>query len=85
MDIPSANALLHEVLSEMKKTIVGQQNLLERLVIAICANGHVFLKECRGLQKQNPLQLSQNHGSPFPPYSVYARFVAIRSYWNTNL
>lgn len=51
MDISSANVLLQEVLAEMKKAIIGQQDLLERLVIAICSGGHVLLEGVPGLAK----------------------------------
>src|SRR3989338_8490053 len=49
---------LNEVLNEVKQVIVGQNNLLERLMIALLADGHILLEGVPGLAKTlsiNPL------------------------------
>ena len=43
--------LLTEVLSEIKKVIVGQDYLLNRLLIGLLANGHLLLEGVPGLAK----------------------------------
>ncbi|HEY9724719.1 MAG TPA: AAA family ATPase [Oscillatoriaceae cyanobacterium] len=40
-----------EVLGEVKRVIVGQNNLLERLLIALLADGHILLEGVPGLAK----------------------------------
>ena len=43
--------LLSNVLSEAQKTIVGQQNVLKKIVISIISDGHVLLESVPGLAK----------------------------------
>ncbi len=53
-------ALLERVLYELKKVIVGQEHLLERLLVAIVAGGHVLVEGAPGLAKTLTLKcLSQ--------------------------
>ena len=42
---------MERVLYEVKKVIVGQDNLLERLVVALLARGHVLVEGVPGLAK----------------------------------
>ena len=42
---------LERVLYEMKKVIVGQDNMIERLLVALLARGHVLLEGVPGLAK----------------------------------
>ena len=42
---------LEELLYEIKKTIVGQEALLERLIVALLARGHVLVEGVPGLAK----------------------------------
>ena len=46
-----ARRALHEVLFELKRTIVGQDPLLERLLVAMLTGGHVLLEGVPGLAK----------------------------------
>lgn len=46
-----AQALLERVLYELKKVIVGQEHLLERLAIAVITGGHVLVEGAPGLAK----------------------------------
>lgn len=53
-------ALLERVLYELKKVIVGQEHLLERLIIAVMTGGHVLVEGAPGLAKTLALKcLSQ--------------------------
>ncbi len=45
------SAFVHSLISEMEKVIVGQKYLLERLVVALLANGHVLIEGVPGLAK----------------------------------
>lgn len=46
-----SQALLERVLYELKKVIVGQEHLLERLLVAVVAGGHVLVEGAPGLAK----------------------------------
>ena len=39
-----------EVLFEVKRTIVGQDNLLERMAVALLTGGHLLVEGCPGGQ-----------------------------------
>src|SRR5271169_746465 len=46
-----ARAALQEALSEIKRVIVGQDAMLERLLVSLLAGGHVLLEGVPGLAK----------------------------------
>src|SRR5690349_15985714 len=51
-DAPPASAgPIEKVLYEVKKTIVGQDALLERLLVALLARGHILVEGVPGLAK----------------------------------
>jgi MoxR-like ATPase len=53
-------AVLERVLYELKKVIVGQEHLLERLIVAVITGGHVLVEGAPGLAKTLTLKcLSQ--------------------------
>ncbi len=49
--VKEAGAFTHPLFSELGKVVVGQQYLVERLVIGLLANGHVLLEGVPGLAK----------------------------------
>ena len=49
--VKEASAFTHPLFNELGKVIVGQQYLVERLVIGLLANGHVLLEGVPGLAK----------------------------------
>ena len=49
--INKESAIIDIIMLEMKKVIVGQKNMTERLMIALLANGHVLLEGVPGLAK----------------------------------
>jgi len=48
---PGARHALEEALFEVKRVIVGQDAMLERLLVALLAGGHVLLEGVPGLAK----------------------------------
>ena len=50
-EVKRASAFVQPLLSEMAKVVVGQNYLVERLVIGLLANGHVLLEGVPGLAK----------------------------------
>ena len=52
MDVrPDTDKPMEQVLYEVKKVIVGQDHLLERLIVALLARGHVLVEGVPGLAK----------------------------------
>ncbi|MBM2848196.1 MAG: ATPase, partial [Anaerolineales bacterium] len=48
---PANRMPMERVLYEVKKVIVGQDHLLERLVVALLARGHILVEGVPGLAK----------------------------------
>jgi MoxR-like ATPase len=48
---PENRAPMEKVLYEVKKIIVGQDHLLERMVVALLARGHILVEGVPGLAK----------------------------------
>jgi MoxR-like ATPase len=94
----SENGLpMERVLYEVKKVIVGQDNLLERLVVALLARGHILVEGVPGLAKTMAIKtLAEAIGGEFKriqftPDLVPADLIGTRIYnqktgeFNTSL
>lgn len=49
--VRNESAFVHNLVSEMGKVIVGQKYLIERLIVAFLANGHILIEGVPGLAK----------------------------------
>lgn len=49
--IKEESRIIEKILSEMEKVIVGQRNLLERMMVALITSGHILLEGVPGLAK----------------------------------
>ena len=49
--IEQESAFVDAMTLEMSKVIVGQKNMVERLIIALLADGHILLEGVPGLAK----------------------------------
>ena len=90
-------SLMEQVLFEVKKIIVGQDHLLERLLVALLARGHILVEGVPGLAKTMSIKtLSESIGGDFKriqftPDLVPADLVGTRIYnqktgeFNTSL
>src|SRR5512145_1720962 len=88
---------MEQVLYEVKKVIVGQDHLLERLVVALLARGHILVEGVPGLAKTMAIKtLAESIGGDFKriqftPDLVPADLVGTRIYnqktgeFNTSL
>jgi MoxR-like ATPase len=88
---------MERVLYEVKKIIVGQDNLLERLIIALLARGHILVEGVPGLAKTMAIKtLAKSIGGEFQriqftPDLVPADLIGTRIYnqktgeFNTSL
>jgi MoxR-like ATPase len=62
----AAGARLEQVLVEMRRVIVGQERVLERVMVALLANGHCLLEGVPGLGKTLTVStLAQTLGGTF--------------------
>lgn len=94
---PENRTQMEKVLYEVKKVIVGQDHLLERLVVALLARGHILVEGVPGLAKTMAIKtLAQAIGGEFKriqftPDLVPADLVGTRIYnqktgeFNTSL
>jgi MoxR-like ATPase len=79
-------SLVEQVLYEVKKTIVGQDVLLERLLVALVARGHILVEGVPGLAKTLAVKAlagavgGQFHRVQFTPDLVPADIVGTRVY-----
>jgi MoxR-like ATPase len=85
-DLGAAKATLQDALHEVKRVIVGQDAMLERLLVALLAGGHVLLEGVPGLAKTLTVRtLAQVLGGSFrrvqfTPDLVPADLVGTRIY-----
>ncbi|XVV10155.1 AAA family ATPase [Actinoplanes sp. CA-131856] len=87
VDAPAASAgPIEKVLYEVKKTIVGQDILLERLIVALLARGHILVEGVPGLAKTLAVKSlaeaigGEFHRVQFTPDLVPADIVGTRVY-----
>ena len=83
---PETGTTMERVLYEVKKVIVGQDHLLERLVVALLARGHILVEGVPGLAKTMAIKtLAEAIGGEFKriqftPDLVPADLVGTRIY-----
>ena len=97
MTISGQSGPLERVLYEVKKVIVGQDHLLERMVVALLARGHILVEGVPGLAKTMAVKTlaqaigGQFHRIQFTPDLMPADLVGTRIYnqktgeFNTSL
>jgi MoxR-like ATPase len=49
--VKEESLFVRELLAEINKIIVGQERLIERLIIGLLANGHILIEGVPGLAK----------------------------------
>ena len=68
---------LREVMAELQRVIVGQDRVLERVLVALMAGGHCLLEGVPGLGKTLTVStLAKTLGGTFTPDPVHTRPVA---------
>jgi len=84
--VPDSDKPMEQVLYEVKKVIVGQDNLLERLIVALLARGHILVEGVPGLAKTMAVKTLAGaiggtfHRIQFTPDLVPADLVGTRVY-----
>src|SRR5437763_6415820 len=65
-ELTQGASLMEQVLFEVKKIIVGQDHLLERLLVALLARGHILVEGVPGLAKTMAIKtLAESIGGEF--------------------
>ena len=83
---PESRMMMEQLLYEVKKVIVGQDKLLERLIVALLARGHILVEGMPGLAKTMAIKtLAESIGGEFKriqftPDLVPADLVGTRIY-----
>jgi len=72
-EVEKSSAVLGKVRSEIARVIVGQQDIIDRLLIGIIANGHILIEGVPGLAKT--LIISSLASVFDASYSVFANFI----------
>ena len=49
--IKEESLIIDKIILEMEKVIIGQRNLLERMIIGLLTNGHILIEGVPGLAK----------------------------------
>ncbi len=70
---PENRTPMEKVLYEVKKVIVGQDHLLERMVVALLARGHILVEGVPGLAKTMAIKtMAEVHRRGIQTHPVYA-------------
>ena len=54
--IQEASAFVEEIFEEIRKVIIGQKYMIERMIIGLLCNGHILLEGVPGLAKTTAVQ-----------------------------
>src|SRR3954470_8643494 len=78
-ETPSSAETLERAMFEVKRVIVGQDRVIERLFVSLLARGHCLLEGAPGLAKTLAAEtLARVAGVSCPPPAVPARPRAVR-------
>ena len=79
-DPANPSAALEAALFEIKRVIVGQEGMLERVLVALLSGGHLLLEGVPGLAKTRTIAtLAQVLGGSVPTHPVHPRPGPLRS------
>jgi hypothetical protein len=67
--IEKESAFVDAILLEMGKVIVGQKEMVERLLVGLLANGHILLEGVPGLAKTLAVRSRPGKGRSLPTLS----------------
>jgi MoxR-like ATPase len=69
---------IKQVFEEVAKVVVGQEYMVNRLLVGLFTNGHILLEGVPGLAKTLTIStVAQSFAFGFCTDSVYARFASI--------
>ena len=83
--IKNESAFITLIQNELSKVIIGQQGMVEGLLIGLLADGHVLLEGVPGLAKTLAINSLSQTIALHSLGSVYARFVTVRYHRHTDL
>ena len=83
---PKSGLPMERVLYEVKKIIVGQDHMLERLVVALLARGHILVEGVPGLAKTMAIKtLAEAIGGEFKRIQFTPDLVPADFNWHAHL
>lgn len=73
------NPQLEPILSEIEKAVVGKRGVIEKILMALLAEGHILLDDVPGVGKTTlAVALSRALGLDFSLHSVHAGRASLR-------
>ena len=69
--ISDSSRFIDDLISSMNKVIIGQEKLIDKIIISMLANGHILLEGVPGLAKTMMVKELSNLLIRFSTYSIY--------------
>lgn len=79
------NTKINEILQEIESVIVGKNEIVEKILMAILAQGHVLMEDVPGVGKTTTAMTLQSPRLGDPPCAVHVGYRAVRHHWLLGL
>jgi MoxR-like ATPase len=73
MEIKDLSAVSNAVVQEVERAVVGKRGLLEMVMAAVLASGHILLEDYPGLGKTLVAQFCDRTGVGIQAHPIYPR------------
>ena len=68
------------ILQEVKKAVIGKDELLEKILMAILANGHILMEDMPGVGKTTIARVCGCDAAGLPENAIYSGCITGRCY-----
>lgn len=68
------------ILQEVKKAVIGKDELLEKILMAILANGHILMEDMPGVENNNRTSVCGCDAAGLPENAIYSGCITGRCY-----
>lgn len=68
------------ILQEVKKAVIGKDELLEKILMAILANGHILMEDAGGGENNNRTGVCGCDAAGLPENAIYSGCITGRCY-----
>ncbi len=80
------NTKINEILQEIESVIVGKNEIVEKILMAILAQGHVLMEDVPGVGKTTTaMTFCKSPRLGDPPRAVHVGYRAVRYHWLLGL
>ena len=80
------NRELQTIIVEVEKAVVGKREVIEKILMALLADGHVLLDDIPGVGKTTlAVALSRTLGLTYNRIQCWKRWKNVRSLWTARL